>query len=363
MKSEEAGSLMDYEQGSVGTTWTISLKAVAARNEGAVNLIRLWAFLDNNDLWHGLLRAAADDKQQPGWLREMACNEVRFMNAVQLLLRYSMIEARESVRGSYMVHPVVHRWTAHIQNNDEKRESLLLAMMVVGSMVPSCTTGNYSVQQRRLFPHAERCKWRWQEVQNPDKDGSEFLMVLAKFLHNLSKLYENEASFHEILACEVNLDLHKNKIRLGPGHTETLNAVNDLANVYQEYSRLAEAKALYDRVLQGQEKVLGPDHNSTLDTFYSRADIYQIQGRLAEARAIMFDRALQGYEAADMYDRAAEDFDHAADGFDRAADSFDRAADDFDRATDGFDRAADSFYRAADGFESSNVTSPCDGGR
>ncbi|KAK4180619.1 hypothetical protein QBC36DRAFT_286428 [Triangularia setosa] len=86
--------LVDYEQGSVGTTWTMSFKAMEARNENASNLMRLWAFVDNKDLWHGLLQAAVDGGEQwPGWLCNMACNEVRFLEAARLLLRYSMIEA------------------------------------------------------------------------------------------------------------------------------------------------------------------------------------------------------------------------------------------------------------------------------
>jgi len=112
---DDSGSLLvDYEQRSVGTTWTILFKAVEARSLTAANLVRLWAFLDNKDLWHGLLQATADEDRWPAWLHEMACSEVRFTEAVRLLLRYSIIEGQESVQGSYMMHPVVHRWTVHI---------------------------------------------------------------------------------------------------------------------------------------------------------------------------------------------------------------------------------------------------------
>ncbi len=145
MKSEEGDlPLADYER-SVGTTWTISFKAIKARSESAANLVYIWAFLSNQDLWHGLLQASPDSKQWPGWLSGMADNKVKFIDAVRLLLRYSMVEAQESVQGSYMMHPVVHKWTAHIQDGREKREFLRLAMMVVGSMVPSNTTKDYWV--------------------------------------------------------------------------------------------------------------------------------------------------------------------------------------------------------------------------
>jgi len=157
---ESASPLVDYEQRSVGTTWTISFKAIEARNEKAANLLRLWAFIDNKDLWHGLLQMAADSGEHwPGWLREMASSEVAFLDAARLLLRYSMIGAQESVQGSYVMHPVVHRWVSHIQDGVEKRGFLRLAVMVVGWSVPSSTSTDYWVLQRRLLPHAERCSW------------------------------------------------------------------------------------------------------------------------------------------------------------------------------------------------------------
>ncbi|KAL1835370.1 hypothetical protein VTJ49DRAFT_6917 [Mycothermus thermophilus] len=104
----ELGSpLVDYEQGSVATTWTVSFKAIEAKNEDAANLLRLWAFVDNRDLWHGLLQAAADGGEQwPRWLCDVAGNKVQYLNAVRLLLRYSMIESQESMQESYMMHPV-----------------------------------------------------------------------------------------------------------------------------------------------------------------------------------------------------------------------------------------------------------------
>ncbi|KAK0744461.1 hypothetical protein B0T21DRAFT_428970 [Apiosordaria backusii] len=94
-----------------------------------------------------------------------AVYEVRFLDAARLLLRYSMIEARESVQGSgsgssySSIYPVVHRWTSHIQDDKGKRWFLRLALMVVGFSVPNSTAKDYWVLQRRLLPHAERCSW------------------------------------------------------------------------------------------------------------------------------------------------------------------------------------------------------------
>ena len=216
---EPGSPLVDYEQGSVGTTWAVSFKAVEAKNKNAANLLRLWAFVDSRDLWRGLLQAATDGGEQwPGWLREIAGSEVRYLDAARLLLRYSMIEARESVRGSYMMHPVVHRWASHIQDGTANRSVLRLAVMVVGSSVPSSTSKDYWVVQRRLLPHAERCSW-W-----------------------IGEIYGGRRSFDDIT---------------------TIDAMHMLGTLYADQGRLTEAESMYQRALEGYEKALGRDHTST----------------------------------------------------------------------------------------------------
>jgi hypothetical protein len=54
-----------------------------------------------------------------------------------------MIEAEEFVQRSYMMHPVVHRWASHMQDDAAKREVLRLAVMLIGLSVPSSTSKAY----------------------------------------------------------------------------------------------------------------------------------------------------------------------------------------------------------------------------
>ena len=279
MRSDgESGSpLVDYEQRSVGTTWTISFKAIEARNKNAANLLRLWAFVDNKDLWHGLLQAAADGREQwPGWLCEMACNEVRFLDAVRLLLRYSMIEAQESVQGSYIMHPVVHRWTSHIQDAPERREFLQLAVMVVGFSVPSSTSKDYWMLQRRLLPHAERCSWWMGEICGAEWNFDDTITTDA--IHMLGHLYADQGRLKEAEAMYQRA-LEGYEKALGPDHTSTLNTVNNLGRLYADQGRLKEAEAMYQRALEGYEKALGPDHTSTLTTVNNLGNLYKTQGK------------------------------------------------------------------------------------
>jgi tetratricopeptide (TPR) repeat protein len=294
---ESDSPLVDYEQGSVGTTWTVSFKAVEAKGKTgktAANLLRLWAFVDNRDLWHGLLQWFADGGEQwPAWLCEIAGNEVRYLEAVRLLLRYSMIEAGESVQGSHMMHPVVHRWASHIQDGAAKSEVLRLAVIVVGFSVPSSTSKDYWVLQRRLLPHAERCWWWIGEICSAGGSFDDITAIDA--IHMLGLLYQDQGRLTEAESI-YQLALEDKEKALGRDHVSTLETINNIGNLYAKQGR-REAESMYQRALQGYEKEFGPDHISTLNTVNNLGTLYADQGRLPEAES-MCQRALQGQEKA-----------------------------------------------------------------
>ncbi len=56
--------------------------------------------------------------------------------------------------------------------------------------------------------------------------------------------------------------------------------------LYSDQGQLPEAEAIYQRALQGEEKMLGPDHTLTLMTVNNLSLLYWNQGRLQEAKAI-----------------------------------------------------------------------------
>ncbi|KXX75712.1 Kinesin light chain [Madurella mycetomatis] len=298
MRSDgEAGSpLVEYEQRSIGTTWTISFEAIRARNENAANLLRLWAFMDNKDFWHGLLQTAVNGGDEwPKWLCGLASSEVKFLDAVRLALRYSMIEAEESVRGSYMMHPVVHRWALHMQTRDEKEGFFQLAVVLIGELVPSNTVKDYWVLQRRLLPHAERVSWWMGQMYGAGRGLEDASAISA--IHDLGSLYVDQGRVQEAEAMYQQA-LQGKERALGPDHTSTLDTINNLGCLYRNQGRLQEAEAIYQRALQGTGKALGPDHTSTLSTINNLGCLYIDQGRRAGSREAMYQRALQGIEKA-----------------------------------------------------------------
>ncbi|KXJ85264.1 hypothetical protein Micbo1qcDRAFT_223589 [Microdochium bolleyi] len=222
MASGAGRPLLDYDQGSIATTWTVSFGQIEAKDGPAASLLRLWAFLDNKHLWHGFLTVAGRDgsgkRKWPQWLLGLAVSEVRFLEAVGLLLRYSMIEANEDVGAGYSMHPVVHKWASHLEEGSRKADYARLALTVVGLSVPMSTERDYWVLQQQLLPHGQRCA-EW--VQS---DGTNSLELADE---------------------------------------DQLEALHNLGNLYADQGRRAEAEAMYQRALAGYEKALGPDHPTT----------------------------------------------------------------------------------------------------
>jgi tetratricopeptide (TPR) repeat protein len=71
--------------------------------------------------------------------------------------------------------------------------------------------------------------------------------------------------------------------------------INNLGTFYVNQGKLDMAEKMYERALQGYEKVLGLEHTSILETINNLGNIYMGQGKLGEAKE-MYEQALQGYE-------------------------------------------------------------------
>jgi hypothetical protein len=204
--------LQDYPERSVWTTWAISYQAIRERHEHTANLLLLWSFLDNKDLWHGLFAIACSRstlvaKMLLEWVGDIASSEIKFSRAVQLLCNYSLAEqVQES--GSYATHPVVHQWAHHSQGERFATQLSRLAVVAVGWAVPASSTRDYAALQRRLLLHAQACSrqivkseavWRGSAEggSDGDVDGGEVRKTVLDAVLLLGNLYNNQGKLGE----------------------------------------------------------------------------------------------------------------------------------------------------------------------
>jgi tetratricopeptide (TPR) repeat protein len=73
---------------------------------------------------------------------------------------------------------------------------------------------------------------------------------------------------------------------LGPEHPDVGTPLNNLAGVYEDQGRYAEAEPLYKRSLAVWEKALGLEHPNVSASHNNLALLYQAQGRYAEAEPL-----------------------------------------------------------------------------
>ncbi|KAA6416359.1 MAG: Kinesin light chain [Lasallia pustulata] len=263
--------LLLYEDRALYTTWNLSFKHIQSQNESAGNLLRLWAYFDNQDVWFQLL--AAGSEGSPVWFATIVNDELSFNEAIRLLCDHALIESLEMSGGEISM--------------------AILALICVGLAVPTKDVPEYWVKERRLLPHADKC---YESVYNTINLEFQDNRNALNAIHNLGSLYADQGKMAEAEAMyRRTLEGYEKAWPLE--HTSTLATVNSLGILYKNQGKMAEAEAMYRRALEGKEKAWGPEHTSTLDTVNNLGSLYNDQGKMAEAEA-MYRRALEGYEKA-----------------------------------------------------------------
>ena len=293
MTQQHHFAIQEAEAPSILTTWTISFNELQEKCQEAANLLSLWAFLDNQDIWYELFIPALDrdlTDELPDWFSRCVGSQFEFKKCTRFLIRYSFVTANvESL--SFSVHSVLHLWCFH--NSDKRKTEIAwLAIMVVASAVPTESDVNYSLLERRLLPHCNRVySLLHQNMPKNMSETSELSLINACGF--LAKLYSDQGMMAKAEAMSLRALAGKEKA-WGPDHASTLETVNNLGVLYSDQDKMAEAEAMYLKALAGKEKAWGPDHISTLDTL---GRLYSDQDKMAEAEA-MYLGALAGYEKA-----------------------------------------------------------------
>ena len=266
------------------------------KSPDAANLLILWAFLDNQDIWYELFTPALDcniTEELPDWFSRCVGNQFEFTKCTRFLIRYSFVSANiESL--SLSVHSVLHCWCFH-SSDKRKNEIAWLAIMVVASAAPTESNIDYTLLQRRLLSNCNRV-YSLLHLNIPENMSKSFDLLLINACHRLAALYSYQGKMAEAEALYLWALTEKEKI-WGPDHTSTLDTVNNLGLPYSNKGKIAEAEAIYLRALPGYEKAWGADHASTLGIVNNLGLLYSDQGKMADAEA-MYLRALAGREKA-----------------------------------------------------------------
>ncbi len=141
------------------------------------------------------------------------------------------------------------------------------------------------------YRQAEVWLGRLLELREAGKDE----LALARVQHDLAWLYHNQARYAEAEPLYRRSLAIKEK-SLGKDHPDVAATLNNLAELYRTQGRYAEAEPLYRRSLAIRESKLGKDHPAVATALNNLAELYKAQGRYAEAEPL-YTRSLSIFKA------------------------------------------------------------------
>ena len=285
---EMSPTLNSYEDRTLYSTWQISFDYIKKRNPLSANLLRLWAYFDNQDLWFELLQHS--DSNDPEWIQELTKDELSFDGAVRVLISHGLVEvatsSRESIESKgYSIHGCVHSWIVHALNQERDCDLARVAVKFVGAHVHREEDVRPWLMQQRLLPHAARCLFI---VVNCWVDDNR----MAWAYYNLGFLYRNQG---KLAAAEqmYGRALAGFEKALGKENTTTyipaLNTIWGLGALYESQDNIPKARIMYLKAFAGYKKVVGPDHPSS----------QSLRHKLGSLDAIIGDKALAVVEGSE----------------------------------------------------------------
>jgi tetratricopeptide (TPR) repeat protein len=287
----------DYPGRTIITTWKISYDELGRKNEGAAKLLQLWAYLDNRDVWYELFRWPQWGHQAPDWLLQLVSTEITFLDAIGMLLEYSLVEKNEGL-ASYSMHAVVHDWIREIVNRDDDGAFLKIAVGTVGLWADSAVQKEEQdclALERRLLPHAARISQHLFEkavlrYHPSDKGkGSRYFLNglggLGDIFYQYCMYTDAESIYQRLLTEEEKSCGAENRFMLYSLHT--------LGNIYADQGKYQEAEIAFKRALEGRERKLGMVHRATLRSVHGLARVFREQGKFSAAEAL-YEKALVG---------------------------------------------------------------------
>ena len=274
---------VDYEERTLYSTWNVSFQQVQDQDPAAAELLKLMAYLDNQDLWYDLFHGEVSDP--PAWWTELLKSRARFNRAISILHNHSLLEVSA---GQYSLHTCEHDWTLEHLNQEFDQEICRIAIQCVAANVGWTSGTEYWVKNRRVLPHARR----FEHVRI--KAEIDWSSIEPNCLAYFGELYDQNDLYAE--AEEVYLQaLQGYEKTLGYEHPRTLKIYNNLGAVYAKSEKWVEAEKIYQQALQGNERIQGLNHPSTLYTVHNFAKLYSDLGKLEEAEK-MYLRASRGLE-------------------------------------------------------------------
>ena len=276
----------DEYPASVARTWLLTFRQLSGDRPAAVELLRLCAFLDPDDIDLEVLAAGA---AQAGRVLGAALgNPLERAETAGALVRASLITA--TTEGRLRVHRLVQAVTRDQLGDDQIAAWSRRTLNLVAAVFPDKPEDHRSWSVcASLAPHVETVAARTECYSNLAIKRGGLLGRLGVYLTASAQLRAALSVLERALAIF--------EAAYGPNRPEVVAALGNLGIVLGWLGELAAARASLERALAIEEAAYGPDHPQVATTLGNLGIVQRDLGELAAACASL-ERALAIEEAA-----------------------------------------------------------------
>ncbi|KAL9081536.1 MAG: hypothetical protein Q9159_007284 [Coniocarpon cinnabarinum] len=278
---ENSPQLSSYE-GTMYTTWNISLLHIEEQSNPAARLLRFLAYFNNQDIWRELLQAGKNFG--PPWFSKIMSCDIEFDAAMRIICDHGLVQGNYSSH-AYSIHSCVHSWLSTCIEPVDRQKEEMLFIVCVGESIPNEENEQYWRLGRRLLPHAKLAS---SEVQRGDAKNSEDTQLLNR-LCKLGGLFSN----HYLLSDATAMFSKGLKICKNSSNEEVFgrssNIANDMGNVLWREGNLQEAKNMFKHALEGHGCCWTPQHLSSVQTRLNLAFLYIEDSKLEKAKEMFLE--------------------------------------------------------------------------
>jgi tetratricopeptide (TPR) repeat protein len=304
---EKLPRILEYPNGSIQTTWTMSFNDIKAKDESASKLLELFAFYDNHDIWLNLLRSGDPDFPCPLWFQEIVKSPVVLLEKFKLLLDYSMIQQTVEVE-SYSMHSVVHEWLGWISERN-KAELARIAIITVAFASPGHEEDGYWSAQKRLLPHSghllkymvgkDRVSIAALPMPRADSNSSTPYPLKTAGPHmehplvRICQLYSDQELF-DIGKSIIQAAVVQFEMEVGTHHPITVWSIALLAQFNANLRQYQDAEELSQRALDGFDKLFGSNNTMSMEVLIDLINIYIDERKLTDAKKLAEELQARG---------------------------------------------------------------------
>jgi tetratricopeptide (TPR) repeat protein len=271
---------------SVATTWLINFAQLSQECPGAVELLRLCAFLDPDDIDLDLLTTGKEHAGEV--LGRVLGDPLDRAEAAGSLAAASLASVPAS--GHLRVHRLVQAVTRDQLNDDQAAAWAAQALTLVTEIFPADPEDHRSWPVcARVAPHVEAVTGHAASLPGLARQVASLLGRLGIYLRVSAQLPAARAAFVRALAIEEAV--------YGPDHPRVARALTKLGEVQWGMGKLSDARATQQHALAIIEAACAPDNPEVAVVLSNLGIVQRDLGELFDARATLV-RALATAEAA-----------------------------------------------------------------